>query len=141
MAVAALLVGLVSSAAAQQSTPLTLTEAVQMTLDKNPMHKAALADIKAALASVREARSPLLPRLMFAENFTGGNDPVFVFGTKLRQQIFTAQDFALNSLNRPTPIGNYATRFSGQWSLFDSMQSWMGMDRCEIHEPGCRPTT
>ncbi|MGB8772338.1 MAG: TolC family protein [Candidatus Korobacteraceae bacterium] len=132
MAVAALLVGLVSSAAAQQSTPLTLTEAVQMTLDKNPMHKAALADIKAALASVREARSPLLPRLMFAENFTGGNDPVFVFGTKLRQQIFTAQDFALNSLNRPTPIGNYATRFSGQWSLFDSMQSWMGMDRAKF---------
>ncbi len=132
MATAAMLAALLSSAAAQPSTPLTLADAVQMTLDKNPMHKAALADTKAALASVREAQAPLLPRLMFAENVTVGNDPVFVFGSKLRQQIFTAQDFALNSLNRPTPISNYASRFSGQWSLFDSMQSWIGLSRAKF---------
>ncbi len=53
-----------------------------------------------------------------------GNDPVFVFGTRLRQQIFTAADFALNTLNTPTPIGNFSSRFSGQWSLFDGLQSW-----------------
>jgi outer membrane protein len=132
LATAAVLAALLSSASAQPSTPLTLAEAVQMTLDKNPMHKAALADTKAALASVREAQAPLLPRLMFAENVTRGNDPVFVFGSKLRQQIFTAQDFALNSLNRPTPISNYASRFSGQWSLFDSMQSWIGLSRAKF---------
>jgi len=51
------------------------------------------------------------------------------FGTKLRQQIFTVQDFALNQLNKPTPIGNYASRFFGQWSLFDSTQSWKALDR------------
>ena len=107
LAIAAVLAALVAPAAAQQPTPLTLAEAVQMTLDKNPMHKAALADTRPLRLSVREARSPLLPRMMFAENFTRGNDPVFVFGSRLRQQIFTAQDFALNSLNRPTPIGNY----------------------------------
>lgn len=132
LATAAVLAALLASAAAQPSTPLTLADAVQMTLDKNPMHKAALADTKAALASVREAQAPLLPRLMFAENVTRGNDPVFVFGSKLRQQIFTAQDFALNSLNRPTPISNYASRFSGQWSLFDSMQSWIGLSRAKF---------
>ena len=132
LAIAAVLAALVAPAAAQQPTPLTLAEAVQTTLDNNPMHKAALADTRAASASVREARSPLLPRLMFAENFTRGNDPVFVFGSRLRQQIFTAQDFALNSLNRPTPISNYASRFSGQWSLFDSMQSWIGLDRAKF---------
>ncbi len=102
-----------------------------MTLANNPMHKAALADTKAASAGVREARAPLLPRITFAENFTGGNDPVFVFGTKLRQQEFTARDFALNELNRPTPIGNYASRFFGQWNLFDSTQSWKALDRAK----------
>jgi outer membrane protein len=120
------------SAAYGQQTPLTLSEAVQMTLEKNPMHKAALADTKAASADVRGARAPLLPRIMFVENYTRGNDPVFVFGTKLRQQEFTAQDFALNSLNRPTPIGNYASRFSGQWNLFDSTQSWRALDRAKL---------
>ena len=74
----------------------------------------------------------MLPRITFAENFTGGNDPVFVFGTKLRQQEFTAADFALNELNRPTPIGNYASRFFGQWNLFDSTQSWKALDRAKF---------
>ena len=131
-AVVVVLIALAIGAAAQEATPLTLSEAVKMTLDKNPMHKAALADTKAAFAGVRESRAPLLPKITFAENFTAGNDPVFVFGTKLRQQIFTAQDFALNSLNRPTPIGNYASRFSGQWQLFDSTQSWKAMDRAKL---------
>ena len=127
----ALLVALVAVSAAEEATPLTLAEAAKMTLANNPMHKAALADTKAASAGVREARAPLLPRITFAENFTGGNNPVFVFGTKLQQQIFTTQDFELNQLNRPTPIGNYTSRFFGQWNLFDSTQSWKSLDRAK----------
>ncbi len=127
----AVLLALTMGAAAEEPVPLTLPEAVKMTLANNPMHKAAMADSKAASAGVREARAPMLPRIMFAENFTAGNDPVFVFGTKLRQQEFTAADFALNELNRPTPIGNYASRFSGQWNLFDSTQSWKALDRAK----------
>lgn len=119
------------AAAGQESQPLSLPEAVRMTLANNPMHKVAMADTQASSASVREARAPMLPKITFAENFTAGNDPVFVFGTKLRQQVFTAQDFALNQLNRPTPIGNYASRFSGQWNLFDSTQSWKALDRAK----------
>ncbi|HEY4959283.1 MAG TPA: TolC family protein, partial [Terriglobales bacterium] len=126
------IIALAMVAVAQDATPLTLADAAKMTLANNPMHKAALADTRATLAGVREARAPMLPRIMFAENFTGGNDPVFVFGAKLRQQVFTAQDFALNSLNRPTPFGNYATRFSGQWNLFDSTQSWKALDRARF---------
>jgi outer membrane protein TolC len=131
MWLATALLALSACAAAQEATPLSLPEAAKLTLANNPMHKAALADTKAASAGVREARAPMLPRIMFAENYTRGNDPVFVFGTKLRQQVFTAQDFALYSLNRPTPIGNYASRFSGQWNLFDSTQSWKALDRAK----------
>jgi len=126
------IIALAVAAVAQDATPLTLADAAKMTLANNPMHKAALADTKATLAGVREARAPMLPRIMFAENYTRGNDPVFVFGAKLRQQVFTAQDFALYSLNRPTPFGNYASRFSGQWNLFDSTQSWKALDRAKF---------
>ena len=131
-AIVTLLVALVAVSVAQEATPLTLADAAQMTLANNPLHKAALADTRAASAGVREARAPLLPRIMFAENYTRGNDPVFVFGAKLRQQVFTVQDFALNSLNRPTPFGNYASRFSGQWNLFDSTHSWKALDRARF---------
>jgi hypothetical protein len=97
MVLAALLV-LALRAIAEEPTPLSLPEAVTMTVANNPMHKAALADTKVTAAGVREARAPMLT---FAENFTVGNNPRVRVGAKL-QQVFTAQDFALNQLNPPT---------------------------------------
>jgi outer membrane protein TolC len=118
-------------AVAQTATPLTLPQAVSMALEKNPLHKAALADTRISTAAVREARSPLMPKITFTESALRGNDPVFVFGSRLRQQDFTLADFALNRLNTPTPISNFSSRFSGQWSLFDGLQSWFGVSRAK----------
>ena len=100
-----------SSAAAAPS--LTLRQAIDQALGKNPEAAMAQADLKAANAGLSAARTGLLPKLNFAEDISRGNDPVYVFGTRLRQQQFTSADFALNSLNKPTPVGNFATRFSG----------------------------
>ena len=116
-------------AVAQTATPLTLPQAVSMALEKNPLRKAALADTRISTAAVREARSPLMPKISFAESAVRGNDPVFVFGSRLRQQNFTLADFALNRLNTPTPISNFSSRFFGRWSLFDGLQSWYGVSR------------
>ena len=112
-------------------TPITLSQAVSMTLERNPLHKSALAGTRITLAGVRESRSPLMPKIMFTESAVRGNDPVYVFGSELRQNRFTAADFALNQLNNPTPIGNFSSRFSGQWSLFDGLQSWYGVTRAK----------
>jgi outer membrane protein len=109
--------------------PLTLPQAVRMALEKNPLRKAAVADTRVSSADVREARSLLMPRVTFSETATRGNDPVYVFGSKLRQQRFTADDFSLNKLNTPLPFGNFSTRFGGSWSLFDSFASWHGVTR------------
>ena len=118
---------------AQQSAvpPLTLRQAVEIAMEKNPLRKAAIADTQAASAEVREARSFLMPHLSFSETATRGNDPVYVFGGRLRQQRFTTADFALNQLNSPSPIGNFATRFGGTWNLFDSFASWHGVVRAK----------
>ena len=112
-------------------SPLTLPQAVGIALEKNPERKAALADVRAASADVKEARSFLLPHINFSETATRGNDPVYVFGSKLRQQRFTTEDFALNVLNTPAPFGNFATRFGGTWNLFDSFGSWRAVNRAE----------
>lgn len=119
------------SVAQDASAPITLPQAVSMALEKNPLHKAGFAGTHISLAQVREARSPLLPKIMFTESAVRGNDPVFVFGSRLRQQNFTLADFALNRLNTPTPISNFSSRFSGQWSLFDGLQSWYGVTRAK----------
>jgi outer membrane protein len=123
-------IAVVATALAQNvPAPLTLHEAASIALEKNPLRKATLADTKAAAAEVREAQSLLMPHVTFSEQATRGNDPVYVFGSKLRQQRFTADDFSLNKLNTPLPYGNFATRFAGTWNLFDSFASWRGVNR------------
>lgn len=112
--------------------PLTLERAVAIALEKNPETKAALADTKAAKADIQSARSVLLPHVTFSETATSGNDPVYVFGTKLQQQRFSTEDFALNVLNTPAPLANFSTRFGGSWTLFDSFASQHGMTRAGL---------
>jgi outer membrane protein len=119
-----LAVFLIGTTAAAQSPSLTLSQAVSIALEKNPQRKAALADTKVAAAGVRQSRSGLFPNLMFSETAMRGNDPVYVFGSRLRQQRFTADDFALNRLNTPLPFGNFSTRLGANWNLFDSMANW-----------------
>lgn len=106
-----------------QTAQLTLRQSIDRALGQNPEAAVAHADEKAASASSQLARTNLLPQLSFTEDISRGNDPVYAFGTRLRQQQFTQADFALNALNRPQPIGNFATRFSGSWMAFDSFKT------------------
>jgi outer membrane protein TolC len=103
-----------------QTEPLTLGQAVAIALERNPQRKASLAESRAATASVKEAQSAYFPRVNFSESAVASNDPVFVFGTRLRQNRFTAADFALNQLNNPAAIGNFTTRLGLEWQVFDS---------------------
>jgi|SRR5579864_4135942 len=108
------------TAAQEKSELLSLQQAIAGGLQHSPQHKAALAETRIAKADFKESRSFFFPRVDFAETATRSNDPVYVFGTRLRQGRFTAADFALNQLNSPKPIGNFATRFGAQWTVFDS---------------------
>src|SRR6266702_3391602 len=110
-------------AAAAQSAPLTLSGAVSIALEKNPAKKLAAADLASASAGVDLARSGFMPRISFSETATRGNDPVYAFGTRLRQGRFSAGDFALDRLNYPDPISNFSSRIGGEWNLFNSFQS------------------
>jgi outer membrane protein len=135
---ALLLAAIVSSAAGTMSaqsppeaSPVSLQQAAGIALEKNPLRKAALADSKAASAGVREAQSFLMPHVSFSELASRGNDPVYVFGGKLRQQRFSTNDFALHQLNTPLPFANFTTRLGGTWNLFDSFASWHGVTRAK----------
>ena len=116
------------------SAALSLRQAAGIALEKSPVRKAALADTKAASASVSQARAGLLPQIVFSESATRGNDPVYVFGSRLRQQRFSSADFAPNRLNTPTPFGNFSTRFGGNWNLFDSFASWRRVEQARSAE-------
>jgi outer membrane protein len=103
--------------------PLTLEHAVRRALQQNPAFQTSADDAEAARARLKQVQAAWFPRFDFHQDFTRGNNPVYVFGTKLTQRQFAPTDFALNNLNTPTPLDNFQTRFDGQWKLFDSGQT------------------
>jgi outer membrane protein TolC len=127
----ALLLSMGRLAAAAQE-PLTLRQAIDQALGQNPAAAMANAGGQEAKSAATMARSQLLPRLTFTEDISRGDDPVYAFGTRLRQRQFTQDDFALNDLNRPQPIGNFATRFSGSWTAFDSLKTQREIRRADL---------
>ncbi len=103
--------------AAQQK--LSLSEAVARALENNPDLAVDLPGRKAALSEFKATRAGYLPRLDFEQSYLAGNNPVFVFGTLLTQQKFTAENFALPSLNAPSAIDNLQTRATVQQNIWD----------------------
>jgi len=113
----------ISGLGAAAQAPLTLHQAIQQALGANPEAKLASAESQEARANASLARTQLIPQLNFTEDISRGNDPVYVFGSRLRQQAFTQADFDVNALNRPRPIGDFSSRFSGSWMAFDSFRT------------------
>ena len=111
---------------------LTLRQAIQIALKQSPDVGAARAGFDEANANASLARTQYLPQVNFAEDMSRGDDPVYVFGTRLRQQHFTQADFALDALNKPEPIGNFATRISGGWLLFDSFRTQKSVHAADL---------
>ena len=94
----ALLLCMGASAATAQD-PLTLRQAVDQALGQSPQAAIAHASDQEAKSAATMAHTQLLPHLNFTEDISGGDDPVYAFGTRLRQGQFTQADFALDALN------------------------------------------
>ncbi len=110
-------------AAGPAARGLSLREAVTIALAHSPRLRAAQAEESAARAAVGEAAAGRRPQVETSEGFTRSDNPVSVFGTLLSQQRFTVADLALNQLNHPAPLNNYATRVAVGVPLFDARQA------------------
>ena len=108
--------------AAAQS-PLSLSEAIARAKARNPDAGAAAAAEREAADRVTQARGGYLPKVDAAESWQRGNDPVFVFGSRLAQRQFTAADFALDALNHPDATDNFRAAVSVEQSVFDRTTS------------------
>jgi len=108
---------------ATAQSPLSLSEAIARAKARNPdVGTAAAAEAEAA-ERVTQARGGYFPKVDVAESWQRGNDPVFVFGSRLAQRQFTAADFALDALNHPAATDNFRAAFSVEQVLFDRTTS------------------
>ena len=113
--VATLFVALPASA----QSPLSLSEAIARAKAHNPDVGSAAAAEREAAERVTRVRGGYFPKVDVAESWQRGNNPVFVFSSRLAQRQFTAADFALDALNHPDATDNFRTAFSVEQSLFD----------------------
>ena len=104
---------------------LSLQRAIDLALADNPDLAIAEAQRDIAGSYNKSASGPLWPRLDVNAGFIRSNDPVFVFGTKLRQGRFTAADLDFQELNNPNAINDWSTAFNLRWSLLDPT-AWAG---------------
>lgn len=107
------------AAGAARAGELTLPQAAGLMIQNNPA--LAQKQIQSEMAQEQSARShaAYYPQLDFVQGWTRSNNPVFSFGSLLNQQRFTANDFALESLNHPDPLTDVSSRFQLGWLLYD----------------------
>ncbi|MEW6670974.1 MAG: TolC family protein [Thermodesulfobacteriota bacterium] len=118
--------------AADPPRPLTLAEAIQTAVTKNPGISAAAFQVEGSEAQITQARSGLLPQVYFSEAYNHTTNPMWAFGTKLNQEQISQRDFDPARLNDPDPINNFASSLSLNWSLYDSGQTRHGLKQAEI---------
>lgn len=112
--------GITPPGSGQAPAPLSLDEAISAAQAHHPLIAGAAAEEEQARGSLKESRAALLPSVQVAEEALYSNDPVFAFGSKLRQGRFTSNDFALDALNHPSPISNFSASATSTWTAFDA---------------------
>lgn len=104
-----------ASALEAASGPLTLERAVREALWANPELRQIEERLTAAAEQVRRAEAAFYPRLVFVEEFSITDNPVFAFMQYLHQRRLSfAMDF-----NDPGVHQNVSSKIQGEWSLFE----------------------
>jgi len=122
--IAALVVGLACAisvvAAAQEADTLRLglADALDRARERHPAVVQATAARRARDADVLAGAAAFTPRIGAQLGFLRSDDPVAVFGGRLRQGQFGEADFALDALNRPAPLTDVSTTLSIEQPLF-----------------------
>ncbi len=97
------------------SGPLTLERAVREALSASPELRQIQERLSAAAEQVRQAEAAFYPRLVFAQEFSITDNPVFAFMQYLHQRRLSfAMDF-----NDPGVHQNVSSRIQGEWSLLE----------------------
>ncbi|HNF85573.1 MAG TPA: TolC family protein, partial [bacterium] len=105
--------------AGQDGTRYTLDSVLQTASRQNYDLASVQAEMDAMRADYRKSLSLFLPQLSVSEIYTRTNDPLNVFGLKLKQEIVTQADFNPVTLNQPKAVDNYTTKLEWRQPLLN----------------------
>jgi outer membrane protein TolC len=110
---------IVAAAPVAAQSSLSLSDAVARTLAHNPEAKAVEVAERESTERATQARAGYFPRVRVDESWHRGNQPAFVFSSRLAQRQLAPSDFALEALTHPPAIDNFRTTLSVEQALFD----------------------
>jgi outer membrane protein TolC len=104
---------------AQSIMPIAKTEVLSKVSKNNSSIKISEEEFKEARADYRQTNAVFLPKITASHTAMATTNPLMAFGSKLNQEILTANDFSPALLNDPSQIENYATKFEIQQPLIN----------------------
>ncbi|MBI2358903.1 MAG: TolC family protein [Deltaproteobacteria bacterium] len=95
-----------------------MKDAIEIALKNNRQILAAEWQSRAAERSVGQAKGAFLPRIDLVEGFSYTDKPTMVFSSLLDQASFKQRNFAVSSLNEPTPLTNLSSQVRVEQPLY-----------------------
>jgi outer membrane protein len=96
-------------ALAQQTTYISLENALEKAKDRNASVRLSELDYKISKANYRQTDAMFLPQVTVGLNAVSTNNPLNAFGFLLQQSVVTSLDFDPAKLNNPGSRQNYST--------------------------------
>ncbi|MDY6863468.1 MAG: TolC family protein [Thermodesulfobacteriota bacterium] len=124
----------VSRSFADEKEILTLSQAINLALSKNPTILAAGHMVEAAKTKILQARSGLLPKIDFYERYNRTTNPMTAVGNKLNQEVFSEKDYQIDVLNDPSPISNYNSQIVLTQPIFDRGKTHLEIKKAKLKE-------
>lgn len=122
----------VSPALTEAQDMLTLDDAMMRARTQTAAARGLTAAGAEAQERVRQARAGYWPRVDVTESVQRGDQPVFVFSSLLSQRRFTAENFAIDELNHPSPVTNVRTGIAVEQPVFDAGLTRLAVQQAEI---------
>ena len=104
----------------QNETSISLNEVIEKVSEQNYSVKISEQEMNAAKAEFNQTNSILLPSISISHTGISTNNPLMAFGSKLNQEILTANDFNPALLNDPETIENFSTKIEVQQPLLNT---------------------
>ncbi|WP_338359997.1 TolC family protein [Yeosuana marina] len=95
---------------AQNIVPISKTEVLNKVEENNQTIKISEEDFNEAKADFRQTNAIFLPNIAISHTGISTTNPLMAFGSKLNQEILTANDFNPALLNDPNQTQNFSTR-------------------------------
>ncbi|MBZ5726698.1 MAG: TolC family protein [Acidobacteriia bacterium] len=112
--------------------PLSLREAVRLSLRENKAIAGTTAGVQASEDRLVQARGGMLPRVNYSESLARSDNPVFVFSSLLTQHQFGVENFAIGPLNRPDFLNNFQSQITVDQPLYDARQTRNAVKSAEL---------